>query len=139
MTKSKIFISNSYNDTDWAQKFAEELDKLGLNVWFAQFKVGLGRVWADAIEKGLRESDIIVFLLRSEDLEVTGLANANLFLELGAAISLGKTIIPVIPEGIDRGKLPSPLQLIRGLVRTTPEATAQEFAKELEATYKEAA
>ncbi len=139
MKGPKIFISNSHNDSEWARRFAEELDRQGLSVWLDQFKVGLGRVWAEEIEKGLRESDIVVVLIRSEDLEATGISNANLYLELGAALSMGKTIVPIIPEGIDPGKLPSPIRLIRGLTRTTPEATAQEFTDSLKALPREAA
>jgi hypothetical protein len=135
----KVFISYSHHDSEWARQFAEQLNKLGLNVWFDQFNVGLGQAWAQAIEKGLRESNVIVSLMRAEDLEHTNLFNANLYLELGAALSLGKTIIPVIPEGIDLAKLPSPLRLRRGLIRATPEATAQEFVRELEAVPREAA
>lgn len=139
MMQDKIFISYSHDDSKWAQKFAEELKKLGLNIWFDQFNVGLGNVWADAIETGLKESQIVVILFRSKDVEAAGLSNANLFLEYGAALSMGKVIVPVVPDGIDQSKLPSALRLVRGVPRTTPEETAKQFADALAVFSRKAA
>ena len=139
MIQDKIFISYSHNDSEWAKKFAGELKELGLNVWFDQFNVEIGKAWADSIGTALKESNIVIFLVREEDLETTGVTNANLYLELGAAISMGKIIIPVVPEEVDQNKLPWSLRLVRGITRTTPEETAKRLSESSTTLSKKAA
>ena len=126
MTAPKIFISYSHSDKDWAEKFAETMVKSGMNVWFDQFNVKAGEPLSDAIEKGLRESDVVVLLISPENIN-----RPNLFFELGAALSMNKTIVPVVPENLDPHSLPLPLQRIKFIVRVSPEETAKELASEL--------
>jgi hypothetical protein len=126
MTAPKIFISYSHSDKDWAEKFAETMVKSGMNVWFDQFNVKAGEPLSDAIEKGLRESDVVVLLISPENIN-----RPNLFFELGAALSMNKTIVPVVPENFDPHRLPLPLQRIKFIVRASPEETAKELASEL--------
>lgn len=55
----------------------------------------------------------------------------NLFFELGAAIGMGKRVVPIVPKAIDLGTLPLDLRLRRYLVRDTPEQTAEELSATL--------
>ena len=126
MTVPKVFISYAHSDKNWAEKFAETMVKSGVNVWFDQFNVKAGEPISEAIEKGLRESDVVVLLISPENLN-----RPNLFFELGAALGMNKTIVPVVPENIDLHSLPLPLQRIKFIVRATPEETAKELASEL--------
>jgi TIR domain len=126
MTAPKIFISYSHSDKDWAEKFAETMIKSGMNVWFDQFNVKAGEPLSDAIEKGLRESDVVVLLISPENIN-----RPNLFFELGASLSMNKTIVPVVPENLDSHSLPLPLQRIKFIVRASPEETAKKLASEL--------
>jgi hypothetical protein len=50
-----------------------------------------------------------------------------------------KTIIPVVPAGLETHKLPLPLQRIRHLVRSTPEKTGKELAAAIASVHGEAA
>jgi len=54
-----------------------------------------------AIEAGLRESEVLVALLDAESP-----SKPNLFFELGAAIGMGKRVVPIIPKGLDPSILP---------------------------------
>lgn len=126
MTAPKIFISYARSDKDWAEKFAETMLKSGVNVWFDQFNVKAGEPLSEAIEKGLRESDIVVLLINLESIN-----RPNLFFELGAALGMNKTIVPVVPENLDPHSLPLPLQRIKFIVRASPEETANELVSEL--------
>jgi hypothetical protein len=139
MTSPKVFISYSYSDAEWALKFAEELGKYGLNVWPDRYKITSADKWADEMEKELRESQVVVFLIQPSELEATDLHNAHIFLELGAALSSGKTIVPVVTQNLDYNKLPPPLRRIQSLIRTSPEETARELAQALELLSREAA
>jgi len=74
----------------------------------------------------LRNSDVFVALLDAE-----APARPNLFFELGAAIGMGKKVVPIVPKGIDLGALPLDLRLRRYLVRDSPEQTAEELSATL--------
>ncbi len=134
MTEPKVYISYSHPDGAWARKFAQRLTELGLNAWFDQLSIPLGQDRAEATEKGLRESDIVVFLINQDNVN-----SPNLLFELGAALAMKKTIVPVISQDEPIPQLPFPLLRRQGLVRTSPEETAQEFARAIEAVSQEAA
>lgn len=127
MTTPKVFISYSHSDQDWAEKFAESMIKSGVSVWFDKFNIKAGESISEAIEKGLRDSDVVVLLVNSENIK-----RPNLFFELGAALGMNKTIIPVVSEDFKSHNLPLPLQRIKFLVRTSPEETARELTATLE-------
>ena len=63
----------------------------------------------DALEAGLRDS------------------------ELGAAISMGKRVVPIVPRDLDPRALPFDVRLRRYLIRETPEQTAEELSHTLQA------
>jgi hypothetical protein len=57
----------------------------------------------------------------------------NLFFELGAAIGMGKRVVPIVPKDLDPSVLPLDLRLRRYLIRDTPEQTAEELSNTLQA------
>ena len=75
------------------------------------------------VEQGLRESDVIVLLLNPESAN-----RPNVLFELGAAIGLGKRIVPIVPEDADLSQLPGPIRYRRYLLRRSPADTAKEVA-----------
>jgi hypothetical protein len=121
----KVFISHTARDTEWARSFAKALKERGVSVWFDEF-VQPGESWREALEAGLRNSDVFVALLDAE-----APAKPNLYFELGAAIGMGKKVVPIVPKGIDLGALPLDLRLRRYLVRDSPEQTAEELSATL--------
>lgn len=122
----KVFISHTARDTEWARSFAKTLRERGVNVWFEDFDVQLGDSMRDALESGLRNSDVFVALL-----DIDAPTEPNLFFELGAAIGMGKKVVPIVPRGVDLGAVPLDLRLRRYLVRDTPEQTAEELSATL--------
>ncbi|MBI5474317.1 MAG: toll/interleukin-1 receptor domain-containing protein [Ignavibacteriae bacterium] len=134
MTSQKVFISYSHPDEQWARSFAENLTKEGVEVWFDQFSVKPGASLSAAIEKGLRQSSVVVLVLNEENVE-----RPNLFFELGAALGMNKVVIPIVSKGLEPGKLPLPLRMVRYLVRTSPKETAREVAAALEVQHDKAA
>ena len=119
MEKRSVFISHSARDTDWARSFAQALKERGVTVWFDEFDVRLGESLRDALEAGLRNSDVLVALLDRESS-----SKPNLFFELGAAIGMGKTVVAIVPKDLDPSVLPLDVRLRRYLIRDTPEQTA---------------
>ena len=128
MDKPQVFISYSHADSEWARSFAKALENLGLRVWFDQFEIGAGESLRDALETGLRDSDVFVTLVERENLQ-----RPNLFFELGAAIGMKKRVVAIVPKDIDPAMLPVELRLRRYLVRDSPEGTAEELSESLTA------
>src|SRR5271170_6267426 len=121
MEEQKVFISHSANDADWARSFAQALKERGVTVWFDEFDVQPGESVRDAVEAGLRSSDVLVALLDADSS-----SKPNLFFELGAALGMGKRVVAMVPKDLDPGVLPLDVRLRRYLIRDTPEQTAQE-------------
>lgn len=128
MEKRTVFISHSAEDVDWARSFAQALKERGVKVWFDEFDVRPGESVRDAIEAGLRSSDVLVALLDAQSP-----AKPNLFFELGAAIGMGKKVVAIAPKDLDTNVLPLDVRLRRYLVRNTPEQTAQDLSNTLQA------
>jgi len=125
MHKPTVFISYPHSDEHWAREFAESLKGHGLSVWFDKFVIQPGESFRDALEKGLRDSDLIVTLISPESVH-----RPNLFFELGAALGMGKRIVAIVPEDFDVSQLPQSLRLRRTLRKHSPQATAEELVSE---------
>ncbi|MGH9875319.1 MAG: toll/interleukin-1 receptor domain-containing protein [Pyrinomonadaceae bacterium] len=124
----QIFISYSNTDSEWARSFADALERHGLRVWLDKSEIQAGESWREALESGLRESDVVVALINPQTS-----FKANLYFELGAAIGMGKRVVPIVPREMDNSKLPFELRMRRYLVRESPENTAEQLADSLKA------
>jgi hypothetical protein len=126
MHNPKVFISHSAGDADWARSFAQALKQRGVTVWFDEFDVRPGESLRDALEFGLRNSDVVVSLLDPEFP-----SKPELYFELGAAIGMGKRFVPIVPKEVDPTRLPLDVRLRRYLIRHSPEETAEELSHTL--------
>lgn len=122
--KTDVFISYSHEEADWARTFAEELQKKGLTLWFDQWNVPIGDSLRESLERGLRDSDAVVFIWGPKST-----ASPNLFFELGAAVALNKRVIPVFSGRPDDAQMPIPLRQVRYIVEGSPIEAAEEVAK----------
>lgn len=86
-------------------------------VWLDEFEIRPGESAREALEAGLRSSDVLVALLDAESSSKPGL-----FFELGAAIGMGKGVVPVVPKDHDPSTLP---RFRRSLIRDTLERMAE--------------
>ncbi|MEW6236684.1 MAG: toll/interleukin-1 receptor domain-containing protein [Candidatus Omnitrophota bacterium] len=127
MTKPQVFISYSYSGSDlqWLQQFVRSLEENGVKTWFIDNEVRPGDSFLEAMEKGMRDSDIFVFLLNEKSLNRK---NQNIFFELGAAIGMGKRIIGIVTDDMDISLLPQPFRIRKCLTQKSPEETAMEVA-----------
>jgi len=126
MEKVRVFISHSAGDAEWARSFAQALKERGLDVWFDEFNVRPGESLRDALESGLRNSDVLVALLDPEHP-----SKPAMYFELGAAIGLGKRVVSIVPKDLDPTNLPLDVRLRRYLVRHSPQETAEELSNTL--------
>lgn len=128
MSNQQVFISYSRADTEWAKSFADALKRRGIRVWLDQFQIPVGKSAGESLEAGLRESDVLVTLIDPQTS-----FKPNFYFELGAAIGMGKLVVPIVPRGVDNSKLPPELRIRRYLVRESPENTAEQLADALKA------
>lgn len=120
MDRRKVFISYSMAEADWVKRFAAALSKEGLEVWLADFEVKMGESIGEAVEKGLRRSDLVVALISPGTLK-----SPALFFELGAAIGMGKRVVAIVPKDLEPSELPVAFRTRRYLFKDSPEVTAK--------------
>ncbi len=78
----------------------------GVSVWFDEFDVQPGEPWRDALESALRASDVLVALLDAEYPSKPAVS-----FELGAAIGMGKKVVPIVRSFICAQRSGSPVEL----------------------------
>jgi hypothetical protein len=57
----------------------------------------------------------------------------DLYFELGAAIGMGKRVVPIVPREVEAANLPFEIRSRRYLTRESPDVTAEELAHALTA------
>jgi len=103
MTKAKqVFISHAKEDAPFAHRLADDLRKLGVQVWIAPGSIRPGESWVDAIERGLGESSHTVVVLTPKALKSRWVKK-----ETGVAIAQErKGRIRVIPLDVEPCAVP---------------------------------
>ena len=70
LTKTKqVFISHATEDAQFAHRLADDLQRLGVQVWISPGSIRPGESWVSAIERGLKESSHVVVVLTPAALE----------------------------------------------------------------------
>ena len=122
MSSPLVFISYSHSDVEdveCVRKFAQALEEQGVSVWLDVARLLPGDSLQKEIEDAIRKSDAIVVVITPETVR-----SANLFFEIGAAVGMGKRVIPVLPSDLDTSVLPFSLRSRMYLTRSSPEETA---------------
>jgi hypothetical protein len=121
MSKMRAFISYSHSsaDRDWIRAFAEALQREDWDVWLDEWAIPAGQSIQEALEKAIRESDVIVSLIGPQSVR-----QPWLFFELGAAFGMKKTVVPIVSKDVDFAQLPQPIRSRRFLWQESPEQTA---------------
>lgn len=61
-----VYVSYTYTDENWAMALAENLQRLGLNVWVDQWELRPGDHWPSRLEDGLQSADTVVAVVGRE-------------------------------------------------------------------------
>lgn len=67
--KLKVFLSHSSKDKDFAERLATQLLDYGVDVWFDQWEIYGGNSITDEIEKGLKNSTILLLVLSKNSID----------------------------------------------------------------------
>jgi hypothetical protein len=122
MPKFNVFVSHSRIDPRWAKKFAKELSGEGIEVWLDETNVDLDSSAKARVEKALKDSETVVLLIDKDNAK-----SPNLFFEFGAALAMGKKVLPVILGNVDPSDLPFDLKQQKALKRLSPDEVAAEL------------
>ena len=88
--ESKIFISYSRQDKDFALKLAEDLRAAGVEIWIDQLDIAPGVRWDDAVEEALDSCKSFMVILSPVSVKSDDVKD-----EIACALDAGKQIIPV--------------------------------------------
>lgn len=122
---TKIFISHSGEDRQWVRDFAAALRSQGSEVWLDEWRLRPGEPIQEEMEKGLRESDIVAFVITPQNIH-----GGNFMFELGAAIGMGKRAVPILAKDVPASELPFPLRARFALRKESPDETARKLLAE---------
>ncbi|TWT44268.1 TIR domain protein [Phycisphaerae bacterium RAS1] len=127
-THKSLFLSYSRADADeaWIRALDEALQAHDLALWRHSASIAAGDSIPDAISDALRRCDAVLVLLSEQYLKSPWAA-----FELGAALSQGKRIIPIVPDNIEPARWPAPLRIRQMTPMRTPVETAEAIARAL--------
>ena len=63
---TKIFISHSSKDTEFAKQLAHALTEIGIDVWIDVTSIRAGKRWNDEIQAGLTACDAMIVVITPE-------------------------------------------------------------------------
>ena len=101
---TKVFISYSRKDIEFAKRLTGELQKSDLDFWVDWEGIPPTVDWWKQIEKGIEEADAFLFLI-SPDSAASKVCGR----EIEHAVKNGKRLIPLIVRDIKGGEAPSQL------------------------------
>jgi len=122
----KVFLAYSHTNKDWARSLAEALRKRGVTVWFDEWALLPGDRITDQIEHALRESEYILMLVGEDNAKSPWIA-----FELGAAIGMDKTIVPVVSPTVPIESLAGPIRSRKFLRNSDTEQIAEQLSNEI--------
>jgi len=96
MKKRYVFISHSSKDYDRLQPLVAFIKTAGIDCWLSEVNLDkTKRSWRKELMKALRESDSVLLYLTENAIESGEVEN-----EIGEASSMGKNVIPLLPDHI---------------------------------------
>jgi hypothetical protein len=121
-----VFLSHSLRDRDWVVGLAKALSQRNFRVWSDSEVIRPGDSWVKAIDEGIRRSKSIVTVITPESVSSSFQAA-----ELGSALALGKTLIPIVSKDTPSEELPGPVRLRRYIPMDEPDIVAEEISRRL--------
>jgi WD40 repeat protein len=88
---TRVFISYSRADEDFARRLATDLDRLGAEVWLDVDDIPPGANWSTAVQQGLDACDALLLIISPE-----AMASKNVEDEWQYVRDEGKAILPVL-------------------------------------------
>lgn len=122
----RVFLSYSRADLEWARSLAEALQRRGVRIWFDQWDILPGDRIDDQIEQALQESEFVVVLIG-----LNGGTSSWAAFELGAALGMGKKIVPVVSPAVPIESLAGPIRSRRFVRNLDTEEIAEQLTNDI--------
>jgi len=105
----KVFISHAPKDAPLARKIKDRIEEVGAEAWLDSVEPDFGAGFVQTIHDRLRKSDEVLVV-------ATGQSVRNFWVngEVGAAVALGKKIVPVM-DHVELSDLPPVLHSADGV------------------------
>ena len=123
-----VFVAYIKQDTKWVQQLTKALEQASLRVWFAEEAIRPGDVFSEQLYEALHNSENVVMVLTPQSIHSNWIA-----FELGAALALGKRIIPVVSSEVPPEALPGPIRIRQTLPMDDPQIVAERIAQFIQA------
>ena len=88
--KTKIFVSHSNRDTEFARQLAQALNGAGISVWLDVADIPQGMKWSTAIQQGLNECEAMIVIISPDSM-----ASVNVEDEWQYYLDKKKKVFPV--------------------------------------------
>ena len=109
---TKIFLSYSRADESLAEHLYLNLCDHGLDVWFDKESLLPGQNWEEEIEKEIRKSDFVIFLLSAKSVGTRGFFQKELRLALDILDTIPLGHVYLLPIRVDDCEIPPRLTTI---------------------------
>jgi tetratricopeptide (TPR) repeat protein len=91
MAQTRMFVSHSSKDNDWARPFAAALTAIGYDVWYDETGIQGGAAWVSSIQHEVETREVFLLVLTPEAWESKWVQD-----ELQLAIATRRRILPVL-------------------------------------------
>lgn len=104
----QVFLAYATENMAVMQKICHSLQRQGITVWTSQTDIQTGEEFQEAIDRGIEQSNNLVYLLSPEALQSPYCQH-----EIQYALQLHKRIIPVLVSPTDLLKIPESLRMLQ--------------------------
>lgn len=119
-----VFLSYPHEEGEWVRRLVSALTERGLRVWYDETAIKPGESWIEGLQHGLRASTHFVFVITPKVAQSNWAA-----FELGAALGMKRSIIPIVAEDVSPDAIPGPARLRRYVLKTDPAVVADEIVR----------
>ncbi len=109
---TKVFISYSRKDEEFARQIATDLDRLGASIWLDVDDIPPGVNWSSAIQQGLDNCDTLLLVVSPDSMD-----SSNVTDEWQYFRDEGKPIIPIMHRSTANAPFPTAAYPVRGFCR----------------------
>jgi tetratricopeptide (TPR) repeat protein len=103
-----VFLSYNSAQKEWVRELARRLRDSGFNVWFDEWRLRGGESWIQGLERGVEESEHLVFVVSPESIEAAWPTFEQLIALLDDPDARFRRVIPVVHT---HHRLPKRLQI----------------------------
>ncbi|MBW4520223.1 MAG: TIR domain-containing protein [Scytolyngbya sp. HA4215-MV1] len=127
---TQVFLSYADANRPLMEQIRSLLMREGITVWTSQTDIQTGEAFEGAIERGIEQTDTIIYLLSPQSLQSSYCQH-----EVDYALGLHKRLIPLLVQPIDLEQVPSSIKSLQ-FINFTDNATIADTQQDLDQLLK---